>query len=69
MLIAVISLLIYACVLALIIYLVIWVLQSLVGVTLPGKVIQILWIIFVLIVLLMLVRIVLAGGGLSLGLG
>lgn len=58
---AIISLLIYVCIFALIVYLVIWVL-GIVGVPLPAKVIQILWVIFALIVLLMLVRMFLGGG-------
>lgn len=62
MLTAVISLLIYICVVALIIYLVIWVLQDVVGLALPGKVIQILWVIFALIVILLLVNLLLGGG-------
>jgi len=62
MLTAVISLLIYICVIALVIYLVIWVLRDVVGLALPAKVIQILWVIFALIVLLMLVQMLLGGG-------
>jgi cytochrome c biogenesis factor len=63
---AVISLLIWVCVIALVIYLVIWVLQTVVGLPLPAKVIQILWVIFALIVILMLARLLLGGGGISL---
>ena len=59
---SIISLLIWVCVIALVIYLVIWVLQTVVGLALPGKVIQILWVIFALIVLLMIVRIVIGSG-------
>jgi hypothetical protein len=62
---SIITLLIWVCVVALVIYLVIWVLQTVVGLELPAKVIQILWVIFALIVILMLARLLL-GGGLSL---
>jgi hypothetical protein len=61
----VIMLLIYVCVIALVIYLVLWVVQSVLGVPLPGKVIQILWVIFALIVILLLARLLLSGGGLA----
>jgi hypothetical protein len=61
---SVITFLIYICVVAIVIYLVIWVLRDVVGLPLPAKVIQILWVIFALIVILFLVRLVLpmAGG-------
>jgi hypothetical protein len=62
MLTAIITLLIYICLVALVIYLVLWVLQTVVGLALPAKVIQILWVIFALIVVLLLVQIVLGGG-------
>jgi uncharacterized protein with PQ loop repeat len=61
MLTSVISLLIYICVIALVIYLIIWVLRDVIGLALPAKVIQILWVIFALIVLLYLVQFVLGG--------
>lgn len=61
---AVISLLIWVVIFAIVIYLVVWVLQTVVGIALPGKVIQLLWVLFALIVILMLVQIVLGGGGL-----
>lgn len=57
-----ITLLIYVCVLALVIYLVIWVLQS-IGVPLPAMVIKIMWIIVALVVLLLILRLVLPGLG------
>jgi hypothetical protein len=63
---AVITFLITVCVIALVVYLIIWVL-GIVGIVLPPKVIQILWVIFTLIVILFLVKLVLGGGGLSLG--
>lgn len=53
---AVIMFLIWCCVAALVIYLVIWVLRDVIGLPLPDKVIQILWVIFALIVILMLVQ-------------
>jgi len=66
---AIIMFLIYVCVVAIVIYLVIWVLRDVLGLPLPGKVIQILWVIFALIVILFLVRLILpmAGGRRILG--
>lgn len=58
---SVITLLIYVCILALVVWLVIWVLGQ-IGVPLPAQVIRILWVIFALIVLLMIVRLLLGGG-------
>jgi len=63
MLTAVITFLIYICILALVIYLIIWVLRDVVGLPIPAKVIQILWVIVALIVILWLVQMVLGGGG------
>lgn len=63
---SVIMLLITICVIALVIYLVLWVLEAVLGVSLPGKVVQILWVIFALIVVLLLVRVLMGGGGLRL---
>ena len=62
---SVIMFLIYVCLLAIVIYAVIYVLRDVVGLVIPAKVIQILWVIVTLIVLLWLVRIIMAGGGLS----
>ena len=62
----VITALIYICLLALVVYLVIWVLRDVIGITLPEQVIKILWVIVGLIVLLVLVQAFLGGGGLSL---
>lgn len=59
---AVISLLVYACIIALCFYLVIYVLRDVIGVPFPGKAIQIVWAIFGLIVLLMLWRLFVTGG-------
>lgn len=63
MLATVITFLIYICVLALVIYLIIWVLRDVIGLPIPAKVIQILWVIVALIVILWLVQMVLPGVG------
>ncbi len=63
MLSSVIMFLISVCVLALVIYLVIWVLTDVVGLPIPAKVIQILWVIVALIVILWLVQLVTGGAG------
>lgn len=63
MLTAVITLLIYICVIALVFYLVVWVVRDVIGVPIPERVIQILWVIFALIVILMLVNALLGSGG------
>ena len=63
MLASVITFLIYVCVLALVIYLIIWVLRDVIGLPIPAKVIQILWVIVALIVILWLVQMVLGAGG------
>jgi hypothetical protein len=63
MLTTVIALLIYICVVALVFYLVIWILRDVVGLPIPAKVIQILWVIFALIVILWIVQAFLGGGG------
>jgi hypothetical protein len=60
---SVITFLIYVCILALVIYLIIWVLQDVVGIPIPAKVIQILWVIVALVCILFLVQTVLGGGG------
>lgn len=59
--------LIYICLLALVIYLIIWVLQTVVGIALPAKVIQIIWVIFILVCVLILVQMVLPRAGFRLG--
>lgn len=51
----VITLLIYICIIALLVYLALWVLES-IGVTLPPMVVRIIWVIVVLIVILLLFR-------------
>ena len=63
MLASVITFLIYICLLAIVIYLVIWVLRDIVGLPIPERVIQILWVIVALIAVLWLVQMVLGGGG------
>jgi hypothetical protein len=68
MLTTVITALIYICLFALVVYLVIWILRDIVGLPIPPKVIQILWVIVALIAILWLVQMVLGGGG-SLKLG
>lgn len=60
--------LIYLCLLAAAIYLIIWVITSVAGIALPAKVIQIIWIVFVLVCVLFLVRLLLPGMGIKLGL-
>lgn len=55
---SVISLLIYVLLIALAVYLVLWVL-SIIGISLPPKVVQIVWAIAVLVILLMVLRVVL----------
>lgn len=67
MLASVITFLIYICILAIIIYLVIWVLTSVIGLPIPAKVIQLIWVIVALIAILWLVQMVLGGGNLKLG--
>lgn len=67
MLASVITFLIYLCALALVIYLVIWVVRDVIGLAIPDKVIQILWVIVALVAVLWLVQMVLPGvGGLRL---
>ena len=61
---AVIYFLIAVCVIALVVYLVIYVLRDVVGLPIPPKVLQILWVIFALLVILWLVQLVLGAGGL-----
>jgi hypothetical protein len=58
---SVIYFLIAVCVLALVIYLVIYVLRDVLGLPIPAKVIQILWVIVALLVILWLVQLVLGG--------
>ena len=57
---AIITALIYIVLLAIVVYLVIWVLQT-IGIALPAKIIQLIWVVFALIVLLILVQLLLGG--------
>ena len=57
----IITLLIYVVILAIVVYLVIWVL-GIIGVPIPEKVIQLLWVIVALVAILMLVNMVMGGG-------
>ena len=59
---AIVSFLITVCIIAAVIYLVLWVLGT-IGVPLPGQVIKILWVIFGLLVLLALYHLFAGGGG------
>lgn len=61
MLAAVITFLIYVCFLALAIYLIIWVVRDIIGLPIPAKVIQILWVIIALVVILWFVQMVMPG--------
>jgi hypothetical protein len=56
---AIITTLIYVCLLAAAIYIILWVISSVAGIQLPPKVVQIIWIVFVLICLLLIVRLLL----------
>jgi len=58
---SIITLLIYVVILAIVVYLVIWVL-GIIGVPIPEKVIQLLWVIVALVAILMLVNMVMGGG-------
>lgn len=60
---SVITFLIYICVVAIVIYLVIWVLRDVLGLPLPAVVVKILWVIVALIAILFLVRLVVPGIG------
>ena len=60
---SVITFLIYICILAIVIYLVIFVLRDVIGLPIPAKVIQLLWVIVALIAILWLVQMALGGGG------
>ena len=67
MLASVITFLIYVCLLAIVIYLVIWVLRDIIGLPIPEKVVQLLWVIVALIAILFLVQMVMGGGSFRLG--
>ena len=55
--------LIYIAVAALVVWLVIYVLNTVMGWALPAKVVQIIWVIFVLLAVLWLLRAILPGAG------
>jgi len=63
---AVITLLIYLCILAIVVYLIIWVL-GIIGLPIPQKVIQLIWVIAALIAILMIVQFLTGAGGVHLG--
>ncbi len=63
---AVIQLLIYIAVLALVVYLILWVL-SLIGVPLPEQVVKIIWVIVALIAILLVLRVLLPAAGIKFG--
>lgn len=63
MLASVISFLITLCILAIVIYVIIWVLRDVIGLPIPEKVIQLLWVIVALIAILWLVQMFAGGGG------
>ncbi len=52
----VINFLIYLCILALIVYVAIWVIRDVIGVPIPQKVIQIIWVIVALVVILWFIQ-------------
>ena len=58
--------LIYLCLIAVAVYLIIWVLGQL-GIAIPEPIMKIIWVIVVLVAILILVRTVLPGMGLRLG--
>lgn len=58
---AIITLLIYVCVLALVVYLVLWVLGQ-VGIAIPVQVVKIVWVIVALVALLLIVRMMMGSG-------
>jgi hypothetical protein len=63
MLASVITFLIYICLLAIVVYLIVWVLRDIVGLPIPAKVIQLIWVIVALIAILFLVEMVMGGSG------
>jgi hypothetical protein len=63
MLVSVITFLIYICIIAIVIYAVIWVLRDVIGLPIPAKIIQLIWVVVALIVILWLVQMLLGGAG------
>ena len=64
---AVITALLYIVILAIVVYLIIWVLTTVVAVPIPAKVIQLIWVAFALVCILILVNFLLPGGLAKLG--
>jgi hypothetical protein len=64
---SVIMFLIYLCVIALVIYLVVWVVRDVLGIPIPATVLKILYVIVALVAILFLVRLLLPAGRLRLG--
>lgn len=62
MLASVVSFLIALCLLAIVVYVILWVLE-IIGVPIPAKVVQLLWVIVALIAILWLVQLVTGSGG------
>lgn len=63
---SVILMLIYLCLLAICVYLVIWVLAQ-IGIVIPDNVMKLLWVIVVLVAILMIVKTILPGLGVRIG--
>lgn len=63
---AIITALIYLCLLVLVVYLVIWVLQQ-IGISLPPQIMNIIWVIIALVAILVIVQSVLPATGVRLG--
>lgn len=63
---SVVMMLIYLCLLAIAVYLIIWVL-GIIGVVIPDPIMKLLWVIVVLLAVLMIVRVMLPGMGLRMG--
>lgn len=64
---SVIMMLIYLCLLAIAVYLVIWVLEQ-IGISIPANIMKLLWVIVILVVVLMIVRTFLPAIGVRVGL-
>lgn len=60
---SVIMFLIYLCLIALVIYLVVWVVRDVLGIPIPATVLKILYVIVALVAILFLVRLLLPMGG------
>lgn len=62
---SVITFLIYICIFALIVYLILWILRDIVGLPIPEKVVQILWVIVALVCIGWLCQLFLGGGSIA----